>query len=223
MAVVTISAEYGTGGSQIAPAVARELGLSFLDRAITVEVAERLQLAEDEVLALEEEPEHGISTFFRYFAPASGFVGVPANPVDVTPSEDDYREAAEQALREVSETGGVVLGRAAAVVLGRSDSVLHVRLTGPAAARERLASQLGGISLAEAAQRRRRTDHLRALYVRHLYRRDPADVSLYDMILDTTSLGLATATAAVVATARHRFGLVPSPVGVPPGSGDTPA
>lgn len=148
VAVVTISAEYGTGGSQIAPAVARELGLAFLDRAITVEVAERLQLSEVEVQALEEEPEHGISTFFRYFAPASGFVGVPANPVDVTPGEEDYRLAAEQALREVVETGGVVLGRAAAVVLGRSDSLLHVRLTGPAAARERLASQLSGITLA---------------------------------------------------------------------------
>src|SRR5919204_518972 len=42
MPVVTISASYGAGGSQVGPRVAERLGVSFDDPAIPVVVAERL-------------------------------------------------------------------------------------------------------------------------------------------------------------------------------------
>jgi len=42
MSVVTISAAFGAGGSEIGPAVAAGLGLPFFDRAIPVSVAGRL-------------------------------------------------------------------------------------------------------------------------------------------------------------------------------------
>ena len=41
MGVVTISATYGAGGSEIGPAVAAMLGLPFVDRAIPAGVARR--------------------------------------------------------------------------------------------------------------------------------------------------------------------------------------
>ena len=40
--VVTISASYGAGGSWVGPQVAERLGCRFVDRAIPVQVAERL-------------------------------------------------------------------------------------------------------------------------------------------------------------------------------------
>ncbi|MGI8781503.1 MAG: cytidylate kinase family protein, partial [Solirubrobacteraceae bacterium] len=42
MALITLSAPYGAGGSQIGPAVAERLGVPFVDRAIPTSVAERL-------------------------------------------------------------------------------------------------------------------------------------------------------------------------------------
>ncbi len=42
MTLVTLSAPYGAGGSQVGPAVAERLGVPFVDRAIPTEVAERL-------------------------------------------------------------------------------------------------------------------------------------------------------------------------------------
>ena len=42
MATVTVAATYGAGGSVIAPAVAKRLGLPFIDRAIPVAVAEEI-------------------------------------------------------------------------------------------------------------------------------------------------------------------------------------
>src|ERR1700736_4332425 len=42
MPTVTVAATYGAGGSVIAPAVAKRLGLPFIDRAIPVAVAEEI-------------------------------------------------------------------------------------------------------------------------------------------------------------------------------------
>ena len=42
--VVTISASYGAGGSWVGPQVAEQLGWRFIDRAIPVQVAERLDV-----------------------------------------------------------------------------------------------------------------------------------------------------------------------------------
>jgi hypothetical protein len=42
MFTVTVAATYGAGGSVIAPAVAKRLGLPFIDRVIPVAVAEEI-------------------------------------------------------------------------------------------------------------------------------------------------------------------------------------
>src|SRR5919198_1107080 len=53
MTVITLSAPFGAGGSEIGPAVARRLGVRFLDRAIPTEVAERLAVPLREALLRE--------------------------------------------------------------------------------------------------------------------------------------------------------------------------
>ncbi|MDQ1397927.1 MAG: hypothetical protein QOG64_3186, partial [Acidimicrobiaceae bacterium] len=52
--VVTISAPYGAGGSIIGPAVAKRLGVPFIDRAIPASVAASLSVPLETVLAHDE-------------------------------------------------------------------------------------------------------------------------------------------------------------------------
>src|SRR4029079_7530110 len=47
MPVVTISASYGSGGSEVAPALAERLGVRFVDRVVSPETAHRLAQAEN--------------------------------------------------------------------------------------------------------------------------------------------------------------------------------
>lgn len=44
MTVVALSAAYGAGGSQVGPALAKRLGVPFVDRAIPLGVAQRLDV-----------------------------------------------------------------------------------------------------------------------------------------------------------------------------------
>ena len=54
MSVITISRLYGSGGSEVAELVAKELGWSLLDNAVIDAVAARLGISREEVAAREE-------------------------------------------------------------------------------------------------------------------------------------------------------------------------
>ena len=54
MPLVTLSAPYGAGGSQVGPLVADRLGVPFVDRAVPSRVAERLAIPLDRALSRDE-------------------------------------------------------------------------------------------------------------------------------------------------------------------------
>jgi hypothetical protein len=49
--LIALSAAYGAGGSIIGPALAERLGVPFLDRAIPLAVADRLEVSYDDALS----------------------------------------------------------------------------------------------------------------------------------------------------------------------------
>jgi cytidylate kinase len=105
----------------------------------------------------------------------------------------------------------VILGRAAAVVLGR-DRGFHVRLDGPPARRIIQGATVEGVSQEQASARMQTADKARAAYVRRLYRVDPADASLYHLVIDSTAIPLDTVIELILTAARsHRGESIPEP------------
>jgi cytidylate kinase len=185
--LVTISAAYGAGGSVVGPALARRLGVPFVDRAIPTAMADKLGISEEHADRLDEDVEHGLDRILASFAPLAEFYG------DVDPHalhRAGHHEAAEQVIREVANTGsGVILGRAGACVLAGDDRVLHVRLDGPREARIAQGARIESIDADAAEKRCRKVDRAREAYVKRYYRCDARDTGLYDMVLDATRLG----------------------------------
>jgi hypothetical protein len=133
--LVTISAPYGAGGSIVGPRLAERLGGPFVDRAIPVEVSNRLDMPLDEALTHEQLSKGTISRWITHFAPAvQMFAGAPVTREATDATDEAFRLAAEQVLHEHATTGGVILGRSGAVLLRDVPNALHVRL---AASRER--------------------------------------------------------------------------------------
>ena len=104
--------------------------------------------------------------------------------------------------------GGVILGRAAAVVLGK-DLGFHVRLDGPADRRVVQGAAIEGISQEKAKERLCAADKARTAYVRRLYRCDPANASLYHLVLDSTAIPIDTVIELIVTAARAYQAPVP--------------
>ncbi len=204
MALVTLSAPYGAGGSQVGPLVAERLGVPFLDRAVPTAVAERLAVPLERALERDE----SIGSWFARSGLWLGHMGsvlAAVPPPDDVGDEDRFRREAEQVLREhAAGAGAVVLGRAGALVLRDVPGALHVRLQGAEEARVRQAMRLEGIDRATAARRREQVDNAREAYVRHFYRADPADPAHYHLVLDSTALPLSACAGLIVGAARAR-------------------
>ena len=207
--LITVSAAYGAGGSVVAPALAGRLGLPFLQRVTTSEGHAAEPGPCDEQLSAEEVKATPVHRLLAHFTQA-----MPAGPTQSPPSthhqDEHLRGHGEAGIHRLLAAGGggVILGRAAAVVLGK-DRGFHVRLDGPAERRVVQGAAIEGISQEQARERLGAADKARTAYVRRLYRCDPADPSLYHLVIDSTAMPLDTVSELIVTAARAHQAPVP--------------
>lgn len=212
MGVITISASYAAGGSEIAPHLAQRLGLPFVDRAIPVSVAAKLGVPVETVESSGEGRANRFWSLMASMAVVPDYLGTAAGDYVHVPSERAMREHTEQELHRVAaQGGGIVLGRGAAIVLAGVPDVLHVRLDGPKEGRIRAAMHQHGITEDEARATCRTNDAAREGYVRHFYREDAAAAHLYDLVIDSVAFGWPVAEELVVTAARLRGVGTPEP------------
>lgn len=205
MTLVTISASYGAGGSRVAPALARRLGVPFLGRPPEPDV-----LAVDEDAGAESracDEGHGAAAG-RLLSRIASMAVAWGTPSGLTAEEllpDQARRAElEEELRAFARAGrGVVLGRGAAVVLHGDPRALHVLLDGPEEARVRQAMEIEGIDRAAAERRRARVDRFRSAYLEGLYGLDVRGPGAFQLVLDSTSVPL-DACVEIIAVAAER-------------------
>jgi cytidylate kinase len=199
MPLVTLSAPYGAGGSQVGPALADRLGVRFLDRALPREVADRLAVPVADAERHDESPGSALGRVLRDIAP----LGVAFGGGPVVVDDDGYRSATEEIIcQHAAGDGAVILGRGAAIVLRDEPGALHVRLDAPRERRIEQAMEIEGVDHDTAAARQVHTDRARESYVRHFYRCDPADPKHYHLIVDSTRLPLDRVVDLIAAAAR---------------------
>ena len=198
--VVTISAPYGAGGSQVGPLVADRLGVTFLDRAIPAAVSEKLALPLKEAIAADENGPARLDRMLRPFAAVG--LALAGAPATAELEERTVADATEQVLHELAERGGVILGRAGAVVLRDRPRALHVRLHGPPSRRITQAMRIEGVDRAAAERRLEQADRARVAYVSHFYGVDPEDPDLYHLVVDSTAIPLDAVAELILVAAR---------------------
>ncbi|MFC4015514.1 AAA family ATPase [Nonomuraea purpurea] len=206
MRVVTISATYGTAGSQIGPAVAERLGVPFIDRAIPGAVARELGCTLEEALVHDDRAEHGLGRLLSgaMRLPTVTFGGVDMYVPGAMPfAPEEFVRRTERMLKELAQDqGGVFLGRAGAVVLAEHPGALHVRLDAPVKRRIRQTATLGELSERDARKIIEENDRARTAYVRHFYRVDPGDPCQYHLVLDSTTIPVPTCVDLIVTAAE---------------------
>jgi cytidylate kinase len=195
---ITISAGYGAGGSTIAPQVAERMGWTFLDRAITSSVAERLHLPVEDVVT--GGPQHPrLNRFLSTLAHISPEPAAFDHSTTLLDEEGEVRRAMEETLRTAVRSGGaVILGRAGACALLHEPDVLRVRLYGPREARIAQAARVEQVDVETARRRIDQVDPARDAYVKRLYRRSAEDSELYHLQIDSTALPLEACVEAIV-------------------------
>ncbi len=201
MPVVTISRQFGAGGSTVAEMVAARIGAEVVDKGLVAEVGRRLGLTEAEVAQDEERPRPLLERLVRSFASLEPAVGIGWTPPYNDPLFDPRQaviELTEEIVREVAKTGNaVIVGRGASFILRDRPSVLRVFLRAPEEARLKVVMKRFGMAQDEARRKMLETDANRQAYIKQLYHRDWCDPDEFDLILNTDRLGYE-ATAEIV-------------------------
>ncbi len=203
--LITISRQYGAGGSEVARRVATALGWRLVDNELVEQVAARAGLPAERVAEREERVPTFVERLARTLAASSPELFPPTHAADAVVGlpEAELVRITERVVAELAAEGRVVVvGRAAPAVLAREAAALHVRLVAPRPFRIQAAAERLGRPAEEAAAVMDECDEMRERYSREYYRRDWNDPVNFHMVLNTGALGFEGAAAVVVGRAR---------------------
>jgi CMP/dCMP kinase len=205
--VITISRQAGSGGSYVGHEVAKELGITYVDREILREAAEHLG-RDDATL---EEYEERSSGFLQNFVSLLS-LGTPESPY-LPPSERpiydrDLFELESKIIDKIA-TGydAVIIGRGAFHVLRNHPGALHVLVHAPRDFRaRRLMEALPGSTLGEAWKKTEESDRRRAKFFKDMIGTSWTDARNYHLCIDTSLLELEESVRMIADFARKFHG-----------------
>jgi cytidylate kinase len=182
--IVTFEREYGSGCADIAAAVARRLGWTLWDHALTEEIA---KLAQVDCRAVEEHDERCDSAFYRLakvFWRGSYERSMPLADSQAFDADCMVSMMERIAAKIAKEGNAVVVGRGSPYFLRERPDAFHVFLYAPRVEKIRrlLAS---GTSRSEAEDLVDTVDRERMTFIKHYFNADWPTRSLYHLTINT--------------------------------------
>jgi cytidylate kinase len=208
MAIVTVSRQYGSGGSEVAERVARALGWKLYDNAVVEEVAQRLRMTPAEVASREERVPSLVERMASAMALGAPEMMPVVGDLVAQPSEERMVMVTQRVIEDAVRAGPAVLvGRGAQCMLAARTDALHVYCYAPVEELVRYAVEVLDVPFHEAGRKVAEMNHQREEWVKRHFRRDWRDLSNYDLCVNTARLGLDGAAELVTLLARERFGV----------------
>ena len=176
--VITISRQYGAGGSELGLLLSEKLGIPLYNHEILSEISRGTGIRENVLRAADERMDNFQANRLIEFLPSREREALEADTVFnqktlYSIQEDTIRRLADYALRE-------------------REDVLAVFLYAPKEWRIRRMMRMENIPGDEAARKRRRIDRERRSYCKYYTGREWDDCSRYDYMFNTASLKLET-------------------------------
>jgi CMP/dCMP kinase len=189
--VVAISRQVGAGGAYVGQALARTMGVRYIDREILKEAASMLGRETAEIESLEER----VSSVWSRMAGALAWGGPEATymppPMPALYEEDLFAIQARIIRQIAAQEEAVFVGRAATWVLRERSDLLSVFLYAPEMVRvERVRREYDLPDLEEARKMVARSDQQRSRFLQSVTGGSWFDVTHYHLCVDTGVVGL---------------------------------
>jgi cytidylate kinase len=184
MALITITHNYGSNGTEVARKVAQELGWKLFDDRGLQELIRQRGMAPEEIEHLDERAPGYWDLFFK------------SRP-------QVFLNILESVIYDVARTGdGVIIGHGSQVLLRHFDCAFHVRLFASESGRANDIVARQGLSREAALKLIRKHDREQAGFFKFAFQLDMDDVGLYDLVINTQKLDAGTAAGLVISAAR---------------------
>ncbi len=207
MSIITISRLYGSGGSEVAARVARELRWSLLDNAMLDQVGARLGITPAQVAAREERVPSLVQRITDALALSSQEWITPMTGSRRQPTDEQLIEVTRHVVDEAVAAGSlVIVGRGAQAMLAERADAIHVFCHAPREALIARCMERDRVGPDEAARIVDETNAHREAWVAHHWGRAWRAHENYHISLNTAWMGISGATDLIVFAARERFG-----------------
>jgi len=191
--LITISREPCAGGTTLGRSVAERLGFACWDQELLTRIAEKSGAIESILASVDERVHSSVMEFVR-----SLLVGFEY-------TQNEYRIVLTKVVGAIAHQGAaVVVGRGAHLILGPL-RCLRVRVVCPTEERIARMVQRDGVSETVAARRIKEIGADISAFIRHHFQQDAAEPHNFDIVINTGSLNVASATDLVVAAYQARF------------------
>src|SRR5215207_5032776 len=187
--VLTISHQYGSGGSRIARELGRRLGWSVWEKEIVRKIASQYKVAEEYVEAKDERVDSFIERMVGLFG-MGGFESTYEIPPPLWLTDAQLARMTRTIIEEVAKEGNaIIVGRGGNLVLANHPRALHVFLLAPLEVRISRVMQAEGLSHNDADRRISGMDKLRTDYVHTFYHTSWNDLTQYHLVVDSDVWG----------------------------------
>lgn len=208
--LITISREFGAGGSELAVLLGRRLGWPVLDEDIVHRVAERLRLDEQTVEKFDEHPPGLLARIATVLVvPQPDIYSFPADAE--LPSHDAIAAATHAVIESLGASPPlIVVGHGAQCIFCQRADALHVRVVAPLRDRLTRIMRRMEVDAAFGGMLMHRADKDRQAYVQRYFRRDWRSDQLYDLQINTGHVTVQEAARMVERLVRDRHDAAPS-------------
>jgi cytidylate kinase len=183
--VITLSREPGSGGKVVAAAVADQLGLALFHQELINAMAENADTSTRVIRTLDE---RGVSML-------DDWVWAAISDRHLWP--DEVSRMLMRVIGTIARHGNaIIVGRGANFILP-PENRFRVRIIAPLEMRVNRVAETYGVDKKEARRRVLRTESDRRAFVRKYFHSDIRDPANYDMILNTGTLAIESAAAAI--------------------------
>jgi CMP/dCMP kinase len=202
--VVTISRQIGSGGAYIGQRLANKLGISYIDREILSQAANRLNIPEKNVISRDEKVTPIWRSLLQPSIYGNPYVYAPP-PLRIPTDEELYQTETSVILDIASKESAVIIGRGGYYILRSHPRHLSIFLHAAISFRQQRIQELYHISSSEASRIIRSSDESRAGYLRAITGGDWENAKQCCISLDTGLLGLELSENIILLAVRKRL------------------
>lgn len=201
--VLTISHQYGSGGSLIARELGRRLGWSVWEKEIVRKIATQYKVSEEYIDAKDERVDSFIERMVGLFG-MGGFESTYEIPPPLWLTDAQLARMTRTIMEEVATAGNaIIVGRGGNLVLANHPRALHVFLWAPVESRIAKVMQAENLSHHDAERRIAGMDKLRTDYVHTFYHTSWNDLTHYHLVIDSGVWGEAGTTDLLAWALEH--------------------
>lgn len=201
--IISVGRQLGSGGCEIAQALAEDFNCKFYDSELINLAAERSGF-NPKIFAHNDENHGNLKTLFGAFSARVGRISSVF--YDNSISQESLFQVQSEVIRTVAqESSCVFVGRCADYILRESERLFSVFITADDDVRSRVVSERLGCDVETAARYIEKKEEERASYYNYYTSKQWGASQSYDLCINSSMLGLKRTAEVIAQVIRERF------------------